>query len=73
MTERFIPVSQTIAAWRQNPEFVAAYDALEAEFAAAAALMRARDAAEPYELDELPAPRHGFAGGSGDGDDPTGS
>ncbi len=46
MTRKFIPVSEAIAEWRKNPEFVAAYDALEAEFALAAALIQARAQAD---------------------------
>lgn len=42
---RFIPVEESFAAWRQDPEYVRAYEALEDEFALAAALIEARAAA----------------------------
>jgi len=45
MTRKFIPVEETFAEWRKNPEYVAAYEALEEEFALADALIKARAAA----------------------------
>lgn len=42
MTYKFIPVSEAAEQWREDPEFVAAYDALEEEFTLAAALIGAR-------------------------------
>jgi ribosome-binding protein aMBF1 (putative translation factor) len=45
MTRKFIPVEETFKEWRKDPEYVAAYDALEDEFALASALIRARGAA----------------------------
>ncbi len=42
MTRKFIPVEQAFADWRKDPDYVAAYDALEEEFALAAALIKAR-------------------------------
>ena len=42
MSRKFIPVEESFARWRQDPEFVKEYDALEEEFALANALMRAR-------------------------------
>ena len=42
MSRKFIPVEEAFARWREDPEFVAAYDALEEEFALATALIRAR-------------------------------
>jgi transcriptional regulator with XRE-family HTH domain len=42
MTRKFIPVEEAFAEWRKDPEFRAAYDALEEEFALASALIRAR-------------------------------
>lgn len=42
MTRKFIPVEELAKNWMKNPEFRAAYDALEDEFALAAALIRAR-------------------------------
>ncbi len=46
MTYKFIPVSEAAKRWREDPEFVAAYDALEEEFALAAALIGARAQAD---------------------------
>ncbi len=46
MTRKFIPVEEAAKAWMKNPEFRAAYDALEDEFALAAALIRARGEAD---------------------------
>lgn len=40
----FIPVEEAAKEWRKNPEFVAAYDALEEEFSLADALIKARAA-----------------------------
>lgn len=42
MTRKFIPVSESFAKWRENPEYRAAYDALEEEFALVRALIEAR-------------------------------
>ena len=42
MTRKFIPVEESFARWRKDPEFMKEYDALEEEFALANALMRAR-------------------------------
>ena len=42
MTRKTIPVEEAFAEWRKDPEYVAAYDALEEEFALASALIRAR-------------------------------
>ena len=39
---RSIPVEKVFAEWRRDPEYVAAYDALEEEFALASALIEAR-------------------------------
>lgn len=50
MTRKFIPVEDAFADWRNDPEFVAAYDALGEEFSLATALIRARsDAAMTQE------------------------
>jgi ribosome-binding protein aMBF1 (putative translation factor) len=46
MTRKFIPVEQAAKEWFKNPEFSAAYDALEEEFALAEALIKARAQAE---------------------------
>ncbi|MEO6717361.1 MAG: helix-turn-helix transcriptional regulator [Novosphingobium sp.] len=42
MSRKFIPVEESFARWREDPEFVKEYDALEEEFALANALIRAR-------------------------------
>lgn len=46
MTRKFIPVSEAAERWMQDPEFKAAYDALEEEFALAGALIDARAKAD---------------------------
>ena len=42
MNRKMIPVEESFAAWRNDPEYVKAYDALEDEFALAAAMIAAR-------------------------------
>jgi ribosome-binding protein aMBF1 (putative translation factor) len=50
MNRKFIPVEEAFREWHKDPKFVAAYDALEDEFAVAAALIKARgDAAMTQE------------------------
>src|SRR6202789_3483787 len=46
MMRKNIPVVESFAEWRKYPEYVAAYDALEGEFALASALIKARGDAE---------------------------
>jgi ribosome-binding protein aMBF1 (putative translation factor) len=46
MTRKYIPVDESFREWRKDPEYVAAYDALEDEFALASALIRARGDAD---------------------------
>jgi DNA-binding XRE family transcriptional regulator len=46
MTRKFIPAEESFAKWRKDPEYIAAYDALEEEFTLAAALIMARGAAD---------------------------
>jgi plasmid stabilization system protein ParE len=46
MKRKYIPAEEVFARWRKDPEYVAAYDALEEEFALAASLIRARAEAE---------------------------
>jgi ribosome-binding protein aMBF1 (putative translation factor) len=46
MTRKFIPVEEVAKEWMKKPEFVAAYDALEEEFAVAEALIKARGEAD---------------------------
>jgi ribosome-binding protein aMBF1 (putative translation factor) len=43
---KFIPVSEAFERWRKDPEYVAAYEALEEEFALASALIEARTNAD---------------------------
>ena len=43
---KFIPVQESFARWRQNPVFVAKYDALEDQFALASAFIKARGDAD---------------------------
>jgi hypothetical protein len=38
-----IPVEESFAAWRKDPEYEKAYNALEEEFTLAAAMIEARD------------------------------
>jgi ribosome-binding protein aMBF1 (putative translation factor) len=42
MSGKTIPVEESFRAWRRDPKYVKAYDALEDEFALAAALIDAR-------------------------------
>lgn len=42
MSRKFIPVEESFAEWRQDPEYVKEYDALEEEFALIEALIDAR-------------------------------
>ncbi len=42
MSSSFIPISKIAAKWRNSPEFMREYDALEEEFALATALIKAR-------------------------------
>jgi DNA-binding XRE family transcriptional regulator len=42
MKPKFIPVEESFKQWKKAPEYVAAYDALEGEFALASALIKAR-------------------------------
>ena len=46
MTRKMISVEEAAKDWLKDPEFAAEYDALEEEFALAAALIRARNAAD---------------------------
>ena len=43
---KFIPVEEVAKKWMKDPEFVAAYNALEDEFAVASALLKARGEAD---------------------------
>lgn len=46
MTRKLIPVEESFHAWDKDPEFKAAYDGLEDEFALASALIAARGRAD---------------------------
>ena len=43
---KYIPINESVAKWKKDPAFVEAYDALEEEFALAAALIDARARAD---------------------------
>jgi len=42
MTRKMIPVEESFAAWRKDPKYIAAYNALEDEFSLAHAMIEAR-------------------------------
>lgn len=42
MSRKFIPVEESFAEWRKDPEFMKEYDALEEEFALASQIIGAR-------------------------------
>lgn len=42
MKTKFIPVEESFKQWKKDPKYVAAYDALEKEFAIASAMIKAR-------------------------------
>jgi len=46
MKRKFIPADESFARWKKDPKFVAAYNALEAEFALASSLIKARSEAD---------------------------
>jgi ribosome-binding protein aMBF1 (putative translation factor) len=46
MKRKFVPVDESFARWKKDPKFVAAYNALEAEFALASSLIKARSEAD---------------------------
>jgi ribosome-binding protein aMBF1 (putative translation factor) len=46
MKRQYIPVGEAFKEWRKDPEYVAAYNALEEEFALASALIKARGDAD---------------------------
>jgi ribosome-binding protein aMBF1 (putative translation factor) len=46
MTRKYVPVEEAARDWFKDPRFAKDYDALEEEFALAAAMIRARGAAE---------------------------
>ena len=51
MTRKSIPAGEVFAKWRQNPGYVAAFDALSEEFALAEALIKARAQADMTQED----------------------
>ncbi len=46
MKRKFIPVNESFAQWKKDPEYAAAYDSLEGEFALASSLIQARSEAD---------------------------
>jgi ribosome-binding protein aMBF1 (putative translation factor) len=46
MSRKYIPADEAFKEWRKDPDYVAAYDALEEEFALASALIKARGDAD---------------------------
>ncbi len=46
MKRKFIPVTESFAQWKKDPEYAAAYAALEGEFALASSLIKARSEAD---------------------------
>jgi ribosome-binding protein aMBF1 (putative translation factor) len=46
MKRQYVPVGEAFKEWRKDPGYVAAYDALEEEFALASALIKARGDAD---------------------------
>jgi ribosome-binding protein aMBF1 (putative translation factor) len=46
VTQKSVPAEEAFKAWRKDPDYVAAYDALEEEFELASALIRARSDAD---------------------------
>ena len=52
MKQKFIPVEESFKQWKKDPKYVAAYEALEAEFSLASALIKARADAEAKRLAE---------------------
>ncbi len=51
MSTKTIPSEDAFRRWREDPDYVAAYDALEEEFALAAALIEARSKADMTQTD----------------------
>jgi hypothetical protein len=42
MNPKLIPVEESFKQWKKDPKYVAAYDALESEFAPTSAMIKAR-------------------------------
>lgn len=51
MSKKMIPVNKSFKKWHKDPKYLAAYDALEQEFALAAALIQARATADMTQAD----------------------
>lgn len=45
MTRKMVPVEESFAKWRENSEYLGAYESLEEEFSLAEAMIRARTTA----------------------------
>jgi hypothetical protein len=54
MSRKMIPVEESFAAWRKDPEYEKAYNALEEEFTLAAAMIGRRARAVSRERISLP-------------------
>lgn len=50
MTTKLIPVAESIEAWRKDPAYREAFDALDEEFALTVALIKARGATSQEEI-----------------------
>jgi len=46
MKRKFIPVDESFAQWKKDPEYAVAYASLEGEFALASSLIKARSEAD---------------------------
>ena len=46
MRQKFIPAEDSFKQWKKDPKYVAAYNALDEDFALASAMMKARAAAD---------------------------
>lgn len=66
ITCKFMPIEEVAKEWMKDPEFVAAYDALEDEFAVASALIKARGEADMTQEQAAPAMGTRQAVASGD-------
>ena len=51
MKRKFIPAEESFREWKKDPKYVAAYEALESEFALASALIEARSEADMTQED----------------------
>ncbi len=46
MKRKFVPVEESFAQWKKDPQYVAVYEALKEEFALASAMIKARSEAD---------------------------